>query len=110
MLWRIFLYQLPFLKDFSNSNYISLKNLHGIILRLIFPEAFFKSEKFNLTADDYKYIYKYMSMFTRKSKNQKINSLESWDHYGKFFMFDDKKVSLGRDIRIFKKLEKYTIT
>jgi hypothetical protein len=91
-------------KDFSNSNYISLEVLHDILKRLFFPEAFSKKERFNLTAGDYKFIYKYMSMFTRESKFPKYNSPEYWDSYVKFFMFGDTKDSLRGYIRIFNKV------
>jgi hypothetical protein len=88
-------------KDFSNSNYISLKDLHGIILRLFFPETFSEHERFNLTTEDYNFIYKYMSMFPRESKFPRYNKTEYWDSYVKFFMFGDAKDSLNGDIRIF---------
>ncbi len=91
-------------KDFSNSNYISLQNLHGILERLFFPEAFDKQERFNLTDEDYKFIYKYMAMFPRESEYPKYNSSEYWDSYVKFFMFGDKKDSLSGEIRIFNKV------
>lgn len=91
-------------KDFSNSNYISLKDLHGIILRLFFPETFSEHERFNLTTEDYNFIYKYMSMFPRESKFPRYNKTEYWDSYVKFFMFGDAKDSLNGDIRIFNKV------
>jgi hypothetical protein len=91
-------------KDFSNSNYISLADLHGIIKRVIFPETFSESERFNLTEEDYKFIYKYMSMFPRENQFPKYNSSEYWDSYVKFFMFGDAKDSLNGDIRIFNKV------
>lgn len=91
-------------KDFSNSNYISLQNLHGILERLFFPEVFDKQERFNLTDEDYKFIYKYMSMFPRESKYPKYDPAEYWDSYVKFFMFGDKKDTLTGEIRIFNKV------
>jgi len=91
-------------KDFSSSNYISLEVLHNILKRLFFSEAFSESERFNLTNEDYRFIYKYMSMFPRESKFPIYNSLEYWDSYVKFFMFGDSKDSLSGDIRIFNKV------
>jgi len=91
-------------KDFSNSNYISLADLHNMIKRIIFPEAFAESERFNLTDEDYKFVYKYMSMFPRESEFPRYNKIEYWDSYVKFFMFGDSKDSLSGDIRIFNKV------
>ena len=91
-------------KDFSNSNYISLEDLHNMIKRVIFPEAFSDRERFNLTDEDYRFIYKYMSMLPRESEFPRYNKTEYWDSYVKFFMFGDSKDSLCEDIRIFNKV------
>jgi hypothetical protein len=42
--------------DFSNKNYYPLKTLHNTMKRIVFPEAFAESERFNLTAKDRDFI------------------------------------------------------
>ena len=91
-------------KDFSNSNYISLEVLHEIMKRLFFPEVYSLSERFNLTDDDYNFIYKYMAMYPRESSYPKYDQSVYPDNYVKFFMFSNSVDSIGRNIRIFNKV------
>ena len=91
-------------KDFSNSNYISLEALHGILKRIIFPEAFPVYQRFNLTEKDYHFIYKYIGMFPHESIFPKYNSSDYPDNYVKFFMFWEPTDSLYKSMRIYNKV------
>ncbi len=91
-------------KDFSNSNYVSLEVLHEIMKRLFFPEVFSESERFNLTDDDYNFLYKYMAMYPRESLYPKYDQNVYADNYVKFFMFSNANDSINRNIRIFNKV------
>jgi hypothetical protein len=91
-------------KDFSNSNYISLGNLHEILKRIFFPETFSESQRFNLTESDYNFFYKYMSMFPRESIFPKYDSTKYKDNYVKFFMPSKSESSANKNIRIFNKV------
>lgn len=91
-------------KDFSSSNYVSLEVLHEMLKRLFFPEVFTKAEKFNLTEEDYNFIYKYMGMFPCESSFPKYNSESYPNNYVKFFMFWNENDSLYKDVRIFNKV------
>lgn len=90
--------------DFSNKNYISLPTLHDIMKSVIFPEAVEPSKRFNLTEDDYRFLYKYMSMFPRESDYPKYHPKDYWDSYVKFFIFGDSKEAIPEHIRIFNKV------
>ncbi|MEW6004084.1 MAG: serine hydrolase [Stygiobacter sp.] len=87
--------------DFSNKNYISLETLHNILKAIIFPET--QKNKFNLTNEDYKFLYKYMSMFPRESKKPGYDSTHH-DSYVKYFLFGDSKEKIPNNIRIFNKV------
>lgn len=87
--------------DFSNKNYISLETLHNILKAIIFPES--HKRKFNLTNEDYKFIYKYMSMLPRESKKPGYDSTY-YDSYVKYFLFGDSKEKIPSKIRIFNKV------
>lgn len=91
-------------KDFSNSNYVSLEVLHEMLKRLFFPEVFSKDEIFNLTDEDYYFIYKYMGMFPRESSFPKYSPALYPDNYVKFFMFWNSADSLYKNVRIFNKV------
>lgn len=87
--------------DFSNKNYISLETLHNILKAIIFPET--QKNKFNLTNEDYKFLYKYMSMLPRESKKPGYDSTHH-DSYVKYFLFGDSKEKIPNNIRIFNKV------
>lgn len=89
--------------DFSAKNYISLETLTQILKAVIFPETRSVELRFNLTDDDYKLLYKYMSMFPRESKHPSYDSTY-YDSYVKYFMFGDSRELIKKNIRIFNKV------
>lgn len=89
--------------DFTNKNYISLETLHDILTTIIFPETKNPKQRFNLTKDDYQFLYKYMSMLPRESKKPGYDSTH-YDSYVKFFLFGDSKNPIPENFRIFNKV------
>lgn len=89
--------------DFSGKNFISLENLTSILRAIIFPEATPKKQKFNLTNNDYQFLYKYMSMFPRESKKPTYDS-SYYDSYVKYFLFGDSHKPIPTNFRIFNKV------
>jgi hypothetical protein len=90
--------------DFSYSNYISVESLQGILKAIIFPEAVPEKQRFNLTEDDYHFLFKYMSMYPRESDYPAYNDTsEYYDSYVKFFMFGNTRENIPDGIRIFSK-------
>lgn len=99
--WNDSLINKPF--DFSIRNYVSLEDLNNILRTIIFPEASSDEMKFNLNKEDYDFLYKYMSMFPRESKNPSYDSTY-YDSYVKYFLFGDSHERLDGNIRIFNKV------
>jgi hypothetical protein len=91
-------------KDFSQSNYISIENLQGILKTVLFPEAVRAKQRFHLREDDYRFLYKYMSMLPRESDYPKYDTTQYYDSYVKYFMFGDSKQPIPPHIRIFNKV------
>ena len=89
--------------DFSAKNYISLEALTEILKTVIFPETRSTETRFNLTDDDYKFLYKYMSMFPRESKHPSYDSTY-YDSYVKYFLFGDSHEPIKNNIRVFDKV------
>ena len=87
--------------DFSNKNYYPLETLHNTMKRIVFPEAFKESERFNLTEKDREFI-----LFSMQNlpKNAGYNPTEYYDGYCKFFMFGDTKESIPANIKIYNKV------
>ena len=90
--------------NFEKKNRISIRNLEGILKRIIFPEAFQKKQRFNLTTEDYNFLKYWMSRTTLESNYPDYNSENYWDSYGKFFIYGDKKNVMTPEIRIYNKV------
>ena len=90
--------------NFEKKNRISIRNLEGIMKRIIFPEAFQKKERFNLTTEDYNFLKYWMSRTTLESNYPDYNSENYWDSYVKFFIYGDKKDVMNPEIRIYNKV------
>ena len=90
--------------NFEKKNRISIRNLEGIMKRIIFPEAFQIKERFNLTTEDYNFLKYWMSRTTLESNYPDYNSENYWDSYVKFFIYGDKKDVMNPEIRIYNKV------
>jgi hypothetical protein len=90
-------------RDFSHSNFMSLPDLHRILISAIYPEAVKPVERFNLKDEDYSFIRKYMSMLPRESDNPAYDT-SYYDSYVKFLLFGSTRDSIPDNIRIFNKI------
>jgi len=90
--------------DFSKKNYISLQTQHDILKAVIFPEAMPAAQRFDLTEDDYRFLYQVMS--EKPSESRFPDYGDKPDHYVKFFMFGDRQdgEKMPANIRIFNKV------
>lgn len=77
-------------RDFTYYNNMPLQDLHDILLRIMFPSAFKTKQKFNLTEDDYNYLYKYMCMYPREGDiNYYKTNPKFVDNYKKYLLWGD---------------------
>ncbi|MCS6967620.1 MAG: serine hydrolase [Cytophagales bacterium] len=91
--------------DFSQKNYYPLSTMHQLLKTLIFPESALPSQRFQLTDEDYRFLYRYMSMYPKESKYPAYtDTCCNYDSYCKFFIFGDSKKPIPRHIRIFNKV------
>lgn len=89
--------------DFSYKNKFAVSDLHGVVKRIVFPEAFVGIERFNLNEEHRNFILKYMSMLPRESDFPKYDTTEYYDSYSKFFKFGSDKNPIPSRFRIFNK-------
>ncbi len=87
--------------DFTAKNYVSLQNLHDILKAVLFPESVPEHQRFDLTAEDYAFLYKYMSMTPKASD---YPNYDKPDGYVKFFMFGGDAPTIPDHIKIFNKV------
>jgi len=88
--------------DFSRKNKLALTDLHAIVQSVMFPTALPKNRRFHLTADDYTFLRKYMSMYPRESMYPFYDSSYN-DAYVKFLLYGTKD-PVQPNIRIFNKV------
>ncbi|MDZ7606630.1 MAG: serine hydrolase [Cyclobacteriaceae bacterium] len=71
--------------DFRDKNELGLEDFHNMLKAILFPEAVDQTQRFQLTHDDYRLLYRGMYQFPKES------GIAAYDHYDdaycKFFMY-----------------------
>lgn len=90
--------------SFENKNVFTIKDQQSLMKRLMMPEAYPTKERFNLTPNDYKLIYTYMSKLPTESDYPKYDPKEFWPTYAKMLFYGrEKNATIEPHIRIFNK-------
>ncbi|MBS1596617.1 MAG: serine hydrolase [Bacteroidetes bacterium] len=89
--------------DFTTHNNISLEDLQQILKSVLFPQSVSPKKRFDLSEDDYKFLYQYMSEYPSESTHPRYDTATYFDSYAKFFMFKSGKSKIPSYIRIFNK-------
>ncbi|MCF0052915.1 class A beta-lactamase-related serine hydrolase [Dyadobacter sp. LJ53] len=90
--------------DFSSKNYFALEDQHRLLKTLFFPDQVPASQRFDLTAEDYRFMYQYMSQFPVETSFPEHYTDDYYDGYAKFLLFGATKTRLPRHIRLFNKV------
>jgi len=91
--------------DFSDKNVYTIADQQSVLKRLLFPEVYLENDRFNLTQDQYKLIYHYMSMFPTESKYPTYPQPEYFPAYCKWLFYGgDSTAVMEPHIRIFDKI------
>ncbi len=89
--------------DFTTHNNAPLEDLREILQSVLFPESVPEEQRFNLTSDDYQFLYQYMSRLPFESEHPKYDTTEFFSSYTKFFMFKSRHTPIPSYIRVFNK-------
>ncbi len=89
--------------DFTTHNNAPLEDLQQMLQSVLFPQSVSKKKRFDLTDDDYRILYKYMSQKPSESCFPKYDTATYFDSYTKFFFFKDGKQNIPPHIRSFNK-------
>jgi hypothetical protein len=87
--------------DFTLKNQYSINAQHNVMKRLIFPEKFKESERFNLNTAQRKFVLEAMRKLPKEAG---YDSKNYYDSYVKFFMFGDTQNDIPNYIDIFNKV------
>lgn len=91
--------------DFSDKNNYPLPDQQMVLRRLLFPKALPKEQRFNLTNAQYRFIYRYMSMYPTESDRPAYHRPAYFPAYCKFLYYGgDSTAAINPDIRIFNKV------
>lgn len=91
-------------KDFSVNNVFPLQDLHDVTKALMFPNEVAEQRRFQLTDDDYRFVYRNMSAYPGESSIDEYTDAQRYpDAYIKFFMYAGSAPHIPDNIRIFNK-------
>ena len=89
--------------DFTTKNYFALEDQQQMLRAVLFPDAVAPKQRFDLTSDDYRFVYRYMSMFPRESLYPAYDTTH-YDAYCKFLLAGDRKWTFPKSVRVFNKV------
>lgn len=91
--------------EFTYKNFYSLTDQHKFLQTLLFPEFADAERKFNLTNEDYRFLYQYMSQLPTETTYPPYYSDSVYgDAYCKFLMYGAGRKPIPANIRIFNKV------
>ena len=91
--------------DFTDKNFYPLLDQQAILKAILFPASVKPKKRFNLTEDDYKFLYKYMSQMPTESTYPRYDPTEFYPTYCKFLMYGSGKNDVvNPNMRIFNKV------
>ena len=91
-------------KDFAVNNEFTLQDCHDVVLALMFPDDVAKERRFDLTADDYKFVYRNMSDYADESGiNAYTDPVKYPQGHTEFLMAGGSASTIPDNIRIFNK-------
>ena len=71
--------------DFTYANNLSLFDLQEVLRSALFPSSVPKRQRFDLSPDDYQFLYQYLSQFPSETNYPKYDTAKYFDSYVKFF-------------------------
>jgi beta-lactamase class A len=89
--------------SFSAKNRLPLEELHSMMRALMFPASVKKKNRFNLSDEQYRFVWQYLSQYPTEGNYPPYDSTHYWDAYGKFLYWGGEKGSLPRNFRSFSK-------
>ena len=91
--------------NFKTKNRASLRDLDGVMKRIIYPDLFQEQDRINLSDQDYNFLRYWMSRFTFEDIGIEYQKDSKYfDSYNKFFIYGDSTNAVDRKIRIYNKV------
>ena len=90
--------------NFTERNKLPLETLQQLLQSVIFPESVSAKQRFNLTPDDYQFLYQYLSQYPGETNYPKYDAKQYYDSYVKFFFMDSLHHQMPAGVRVFNKV------
>jgi beta-lactamase class A len=89
--------------DFTYANNISLEDLQQLLQSALFPSSVPARQRFELTRDDYKFLYRYLSQYPSETNYPKYDTAKFYNSNVKFY-FKQGSHSMPSQVRVFNKV------
>ncbi len=91
-------------KDFARNNELALQDLHDMVQALLFPDDVAEARRFDLSDDDYEFMYRNMSAYPGESGIDAYSDPAEYPQsYVKSLMFGGSVAVIPDNIRVFNK-------
>ncbi len=90
--------------DMRTKNWFALTDMEKMLRAVFFPEAVPAQNRFNLTDDDYRFLWRYMGLFPRECDWPHYDSVQYPDNYVKYFLFPPERSKHDGSLRAFNKV------
>lgn len=78
-------------KDFTNMNYIALRDIHNMLQRLVFQPYLEKNKQYKLRESDRLFLLDYLTRYPGQSDFPHYDTKTYYDSYKKYFLYGDSK-------------------
>lgn len=89
--------------DFTKHNNVSLKDYQQMLQSVLFPNSVPAKQRFNISADDRRFLLRYLSQYPSETNYPKYDTAKYYDSYVKFF-FRDSTHKIPAHVRVFNKV------
>lgn len=89
--------------DFTEHNNLPLRDIQQMLQSVLFPQSVPAAQRFNLSQDDYRFLYQYLSQYPSETPYPKYDTAKFYDSYVKFF-FRDSTHRMPPHVRVFNKV------
>ena len=89
--------------DFTYANNLSVKDYQQILQSVLFPSSVPKKQRFELTDDDYRFLYQYLSQYPSETNYPKYDTSKFYDSFVKFY-FKYGSHQMPEQVRVFNKV------
>ena len=89
--------------DFTEHNNLPLEDMQQMLQSVLFPASVPRKQRFNLSPDDYTFLYRYLSQFPSETPYPKYDTTLFYDSYVKFF-FRNQTHQMPPQVRVFNKV------